>query len=124
MDSEKVLPFTKNYILKGDLKMEFPEVKASNMYGFRFYSETNQWIDFVVLVPRKENSVAYITLRHAIEAYWNFEYECYGDAVEAELDKRKIPYVIIYHDSNDISDDYENRWNAMIEDLVIMEERV
>lgn len=104
--------------------MEFPTVEANGMYGFRFYSNMNPWIDFVVLVPRTIKDSAYVILRHAIEAYWNDIYECYGDAIEDKLDKREIPYVVIYHDSNNISDEYEHRWEAMVENLVIMEEIV
>lgn len=93
--------------------MEFL-TKTRGMCGFRHFSMMNPWIDFVVLVPESFKSVARTAILGAMESYWDFEYECYGDAVEDLLFQNGIPFVIFYHDSEDLSDEYEEAWELAI----------
>lgn len=87
---------------------------SNDMAGFRRYSVTNPWIDFVVLVPREYALTAMTAIDEAMGAFWDEEYECYGDSVEAALIGLHIPYVIVYHDSEDTSDAYEEMWERTI----------
>ena len=49
--------------------------------------------------------------------YWDEVFECYGDAVQAELKDVGVEYKIIYHDCDDESAEYEKHWEGIIESL-------
>ena len=90
------------------------QISCDGMYGFRHFSITNPWLDFVVLSPRSNAKIIRRLIHEAMDAYWEYEYECYGDAVEDMLVRYNIPYFIIYHDSDDESEEYEAAWEKLI----------
>lgn len=85
--------------------------------AIRRWSETNLWIDFTVIVDDKYKSVVCGLLDKAYDAYWDYEYECYGDAVECILSENGIEYEIRYQDS-DVDEDPE--YEAWFEELPIL----
>ena len=68
----------------------------TGMTAIRYYSFTNPWIDFMVTVLNDDVKRATEIIQNAMDMYWDYEYECYGDAVEGQLAENKIPYFIQY----------------------------
>lgn len=83
-----------------------------NQVGVRYYSTMNAWIDFVVYAP--ETAIQHVTkaIRKAMNAYWEGEYDCYGDALENAL--KNTTAFIVYHDADNEDDEYERAWEAML----------
>lgn len=89
-------------------------------FAIRKWSMMNPWIDFTVFVPEDKVDEAKEALSKAYEAYWDYEYECYGDAVEAclseVLDRYEIVYIDGIGDYDSDRDDGDNpeyeRWFA------------
>ena len=82
----------------------------------RYFSIVNPWIDFVVTVNESDSAKATGAIYDGIEAFcedgdsgW-----CYGDYVETALTNADITYDIMYHDSEDMSDEYEEKWEASL----------
>lgn len=85
------------------------------MVNLRWFSITNPWMDFIVQVPDKYEDDAITTILDAMDEYWeDGEYECYGDVVECSLDEMGIPHNVSYHDPDDESDEYEDKWEAHV----------
>ena len=97
--------------------MNIPEIRVSKLVPIRWYSQTNYWMDAVIFVPENFKYGAMQLVNSAIEAYWNDEFETYGDAIEQYLTNAGIIYAIIYHDSEDISDEYEQEWDNLIDSI-------
>ena len=97
--------------------MNFPEIHVSKLVPIRWFSHTNYWMDVVIFVPENFKYGAKLLVNAAIEAYWNEEFKCYGDAIEAYLDDAGIIYAIIYHDSEDMSEEYEQEWDNFIDSI-------
>jgi len=98
----------------------WPHLSCMGFCGERFFSQMNPWIDFVVLYDPSEYDRGYIckTVEKALDAFWDGEYECYGDAVEVELMSAGIvKYMMVYHDSEDESAEYEEQWEKWIKDI-------
>lgn len=92
------------------------DLSFSGMKAVRWYSDTNQWIDFIVVVPDEYLPFTAKAVGKAMDAYWNDDsIECYGDAVEDNLRQSNIPYLIFFHDSEREDDEYEERWEAFVE---------
>lgn len=68
----------------------------TGMTGIRYFSFTNYWIDFLVTVLDTDVEKAKAIIENAMDMYWDYEYECYGDAVEDQLSRNGIPYFIQY----------------------------
>lgn len=68
----------------------------TGMTGIRYFSFTNLWIDYIVIVLNDDVERAKEVIQNAMDMYWDCEYECYGDAVECQLVENGIPYFIQY----------------------------
>lgn len=92
-------------------------LSALNQVGTRYYSTMNPWIDFAVYAPK--NAVPHITkrIREAMNAYWEGEFDTYGDALEHAL--RNTVVFIVYHDADNEDDAYEAAWEAMLAETEI-----
>ena len=92
---------------------------AHGMTGLRWYSWVNEWMDFIVYVPDDRVEDAILAIHMGIDVYWDNECECYGDAVEASLKERNIPYIIIYqewdHDNDRPVDWWE--WDRFVGEI-------
>lgn len=95
----------------------WPDISINGMFAIRRFSEMNPWIDFIVLVDATRRYDAEPVVNKALTEYWDGEFETYGDALEYHL--LNIPHVIIYHDSDDISDAYEQMWEQMLDKIGI-----
>ena len=90
---------------------------TTGMVNLRWFSDTNKWIDFVVSTPEVFKDEATTAVHDAMDAYWDDEFECYGDAVKCFMRDAAIPYVGIYHDADDESDEYEKKWEALLSEI-------
>ena len=97
--------------------MNVPEIHMPKLAPIRWYSHTNYWMDAVIFVPEIFKHDAIQLVNSAIDAYWNDEFETYGDAIEQYLTDAGIIYAIIYHDSEDISDEYEQEWDNLVDSI-------
>lgn len=93
------------------------QISCAGMAGFRHFSIMNPWLDFVVLTPKNYAEAARNIIHEAMDAYWDYEYECYGDAIEGLFIKYVVPFVIVFHDSEDESAEYEAEWEKLISQL-------
>lgn len=94
------------------------DLSFSGMKAVRWYSDTNTWIDFVVVVPDEYLLSAAKAVKMAMNAYWNDDsIEYYSDAVEDNLRNATIPYLIFFHDSEREDDEYEENWEEFVEQL-------
>ena len=64
--------------------------------AIRKWSVMNPWIDFTVFVPADKEEEAEEAIAKAYDAYWDEEYEAYGDAVWDTLRHVVHDPVIIY----------------------------
>lgn len=92
----------------------FPEIKTEGKAIVRHFSLTNPWIDFIVVVDPSVKDDARYVINKAMEEYWNSDDDCFGDLVEEALKKAEIEYDIVYHDTYDESDEYEDAWEAYL----------
>lgn len=71
------------------------------MTGIRYFSESNPWIDFVVLVDDEAKTDAKVAIARAMDTFWEDGDICYGDAVYAEMNKLKgVHFSVIFFDEN------------------------
>lgn len=86
------------------------DVSMSGMAAIRYYSETKEWIDFVVFVSRQDKATAEGAIALAMDAFFDDEYETYGDAVKIELKSADIPFVMVPYPQGSYieSMEYEN----------------
>lgn len=98
--------------------MVFPELSLSRgVVGIRYSSFINPWIDFVVFVNKNRMHTVAQKIITGMNSYWDGEWETYMEAVENVL---AGDYVILSHDSNDESEEYEKLWESMISNPEIM----
>ena len=76
--------------------------KLHGDFALRKWSWMNPWIDFTVFVPANKVDEAEEALSKAYNAYWDGDYECYGDAIDEYLSEAVDRYEIVYID--DIGD--------------------
>ena len=69
-------------------------MELRGMKAVRHFSLMNPWIDFVVVVPEGFEDQTMAVVKNAMDMFWDFEYETYGDAVECELALADIPFEI------------------------------
>ena len=100
----------------------------SRMKAIRYFSWTNDFLDFTVIVPEKKAEEAVKLIKKALDMFWEDEYETYGDAVYNELNEGGIPFFMIpqpWDDNYDRPDtsvmDYE-KWLKEFEpdDVIIV----
>lgn len=82
----------------------------------RRFSIVNPWIDFVVTVDESDAWATATTVARAMQEFWACADDglCYGDAVENALTDAGIAYDIMYHDADDMTDEYEKAWEARL----------
>lgn len=95
--------------------MRFPTIKADGYVGMRYASDLNDWIDFVVLVPKgcedadKVNAV--------MDEFWDDDglstAPSYGDLIEMAFPEA----IILYHDDEDESEAWDARWEEMLRNI-------
>ena len=104
-------------------KTEIPVVPEGK-FAIRYFSITNKWLDFVVVLKHEEDKdLAIQSVSDAMELYWSEDDLCYGDCVEETLKENGIDdYKIAYHDPYVDPDDpesgydeYEDVWENNIE---------
>ena len=99
--------------------MNFPDFRTKEVVGIRYFSSTNTWIDFVVFVHHSSVRKTAVEIMAAMNTFWEGSiYETYGDALEHTISS---PYLILYHDSEDISKEYEEKWERFIDRGYIIE---
>lgn len=89
------------------------------MESIRYFSFMNEWLDFVVIVPDGFVEDACKIIKGAMDQFWDYQYETYGDAVETELAYADIPFEmhsIPWDDKRDCPVD-EKAWESWIEEL-------
>lgn len=91
----------------------------SGMAAVRYFSMTNPWIDFVVLAPKENLNCVITDVEQAMDDFWDYEYETYGDAVDDALlnDSRVNNYIVLYGPSDEEDTDASNSWEAMLDEL-------
>lgn len=92
----------------------FPQIDMDGKSMCRYFSETNPWIDVVVIVNNADAVRTNEIILEAMEKYWNCVYECYGDSIEACIEDADIHHQSVYHDANDESGEYELAWERYI----------
>ena len=97
--------------------MNIPDVTSKGFCGIRYCSMMNPWIDFVVIVPTAIVSNALASIQNGMETYWQGEDEAYGDCIRRNLNDLNQPYMIFYHDSDDLSDEYRLQWEAFVNQI-------
>lgn len=93
----------------------WPIIQNDGFIALRYHSVTNPWIDFVIFVNKADREEASMQIKLAMGAYWDCEFETYGDALNYFLND--IPHITIFHDSEDKSPEYENIWDQLLEDI-------
>lgn len=102
---------TKDVIEYARAKKRMPDIKLEDDMAFiRYCSFLNTWLDFVVITTKDNIEGATAVVDEAMNEYWNSDNDCYGDLVEQYLDDASIPATVLYHDSDDESEEYENAW--------------
>lgn len=87
---------------------------ADNYIGYRYASDLNDWIDFVVLVPTPSQGDESERIIKAMDAFWNREQpDTYSEYIEEAFPDS----IILYHDSEDDSEEYEKKWNETLDSI-------
>lgn len=98
-----------------NVEYQFPKVNVLYKKIIRYFSVTNPWVDFIVVVDPKDTEKADEAIKTAMIKFWNEDnYEPYGDILERKLTESEIEYQVIYHDSDDISSEYEEAWEHYV----------
>ena len=102
--------------------MDFMDAHMDFIYQgmecLRYFSVTNPWIDFFVIVPSDWKDEATSEIGKAMDDFWDDDSgRCYGDLVHEYLDKKDIPYLSIFYDANSESEEYDEQWVALIKKL-------
>lgn len=92
----------------------WPVIENNNFSVLHYASDLNPWIDFLIFVKPEDLEKAIVSVQTAMDDYWNEKFNTYGDALHYHMD---VPYFIIYHDSEDTSESYEDIWWQMINDI-------
>ena len=93
----------------GDIK-EYP-------IGLRWFSQMNEWMDCLVLVPASLAHHAHAAVCEGVDAFWaDNNQEAYGDCIERALRRQAIPYVIEYETPQDYIDD--EAWECHLDQYV------
>lgn len=93
--------------------MNFPDFSTKEVVGLRFFSSINPWLDFVVFVRKSSVKKTAIEIMAAMNTFWEGKvYETYGDALEHTITD---PCLILYHDSEDASQEYEEKWERLLD---------
>lgn len=103
--------------------LRWPHIATVGFSGVRYFSLMNPWIDFVVLFDESQYKVDTIvdSISAAMESYWDGDEECFGDAVYCCLDVWGVQhYAILFHDTEDESGEYEDRWDHWIGNVNIV----
>lgn len=95
----------------------FPKIDMTGKTIVRQFSFVNPWIDMIVVVNEADSKKAKNVISDAMDAYWNYEFECYGDAIEAYLEEAGILHQSVYHDADDDTQEYEDAWEEYIDSL-------
>lgn len=90
------------------------------MVGVRYWSDSNQWLDFVIIVNRADAARVAKIVNESMNEYWDGFWDVYGDAVERGLRDAGIKYAAIYHDSENESDEYEKAWEGMLSSIDVV----
>lgn len=106
--------------------------KNSELCAIRYYSKTNLWIDFVVLIKKKDLPAIRKLVMSAMDTFWNDDEYChvpYGDVVEMTIEKAGFPYGFAYHPIPKADDSEEEKvWEDFLKsikntmDLVVINE--
>ena len=76
---------------------------SSNYVGIRYFSEMNPWIDFVVFVAEKSKDIVKDCIMRTMDAFWDNDYECYGNLLLYNLSKSGLKcddYYILHYDED------------------------
>lgn len=84
-----------------------------------YQSLCNHWMQAIIYLDDVDFNVliAVQAIRSGIDKMWNEEYECYGEAIEAELDKNNILYDVEYCKYNPEDDNPLEEWDEHILEL-------
>ncbi len=94
-----------------------PFFTSSGFSAVRYYSIMNPWLDFIVVFDEKKYQPQTIAghIMSAMNEYWESDDLCYGDLLEIRFKENNvIDYMIIYHDDDDESPEYENAWESWL----------
>ena len=95
--------------------MFIPDIYCHCMEAIRYSSDANKWLDFVILVDELVFMKACALAQEAIDSYWDGHYECYGDALAYYLDQLEEPYILLAHDCDNETDEYEEWWQKTLD---------
>lgn len=98
-----------------NIEYQFGEPDVFGKELIRYCSDLNPWIDFVVIVDPENKEKAEKIIESSMIKFWKEDnYDPYGDIIERELASNEIACEIIYHDSDDVNDEYEEAWEKYI----------
>lgn len=84
--------------------------------GIRLYSQTNEWMDCLVLVQADREEEAIEALSAGVDAFWEDGHDMtYGECIGESMDERGIPYAIQYFDEE--AERYEQYWEGHLSNL-------
>ena len=68
---------------------------TNKMTPIRYFSHTNDWIDFLVFVPSERTNTAIRKIEEAMDMFLDDYYETFGDAVSQELQHTGVPFTLV-----------------------------
>lgn len=97
----------------------YPKLKlAEGVIGLRYFSWTNDFIDFVVFVCEDDAEKTKQAIVEAMDEFWDSDDLCFGDCVYWQLKEHGIlPYRDIYIEQDDEGECDNDQWEAYLESL-------
>ena len=103
---------------KHSISFDIPhEILSGNLGSVQYFSMTNPWIDFIILVEADNVNMSARVVDKCMDEYWDSDDLCYGDIVEGALDSLRLPYTIIYHDADETDGIYESLWENILDSI-------
>lgn len=106
----------KSFTFEPELNENIIDIRGKRV--IRYFSYTNLWIAFVVIVNEENAGDASQVIDEAMDEFWETDDICYGDLVEEKLRAANIEYIIIYHDPYLESEEYEDAWENYVASLI------
>lgn len=93
-------------------------VSSNCMKCLRWYSQTNIFMDFVVVVPTVMAYDAANVVVRTMDAWWeDNNSEAYGWTVERAMQDAGIPCLFVYHGDMREDQEYEDSWEDVVRSL-------
>lgn len=75
----------------------------------------NPWMDCLIFVPKKHVDAAFKAIKKGDDNFWNYQFEAYGDCLEAALREAMVPYEIQYAETTE--DSTTEKWDEYVATL-------